>query len=135
MNKIILVLVSVLSVFFASCTKERPISLNSADSLSITPDQEWAVIKVPYAAFLEDFDYGAGVKTHARSGDIFLVKGKQFVKKVSDDDASRRRRKSVEEFETWYKFEEGCLAGHLVDIYDTKLKAQSASIKLQKNDK
>ncbi|MBQ0040369.1 MAG: hypothetical protein KBS64_08085 [Treponema sp.] len=121
-------------VSFFSCTKERSIELNSDDSLSITPDQEWAVIKVPYAAFLEECDYSSKVKIHARSGDVFLVKGKEFVKKEVEPQGKSRNRKAVEEFETWYKFEEGCLSASLVDVYDTKLKAMSAAVKLQKKE-
>ncbi|WP_318712552.1 hypothetical protein [Treponema sp.] len=134
MKKIFLVLASVLVFFFSGCSKEKTIDLKSSDFLSITPDQEWAVIRVPYAAFLEDCDHSARVKTHARSGDVFLVKGKQFVKKSNADENSKRRRKTVDEFETWYRFEEGCLASSLVDIYDTKLKAQTASENLLKKD-
>ncbi|MCQ2240595.1 hypothetical protein [Treponema sp.] len=133
MKRWLIVFLCAASLFISSCSKERTINLNSSDSLSITPDQEWAVIKVPYAAFLESCDYSSSVKTHARSGDIFLVKGKEFVKKTVEDTGNKRRKKIVEEFETWYKFEEGCLSSSLIDIYDTKLKATSASEKLKKN--
>ncbi|WP_407396895.1 hypothetical protein [Treponema sp.] len=133
MKKIFTVFASFVFFFLLGCSKERTIDLNSSDSLSITPDQEWAVIKVPYAAFLQDCDYSSIVRAHARSGDVFLVKGKEFIKKEIEESNSKRRKKNVEEFELWYKFEEGCLSASLVDIYDTKLKAQTASEKLKKN--
>lgn len=126
-----IVFFALISFQLAGCVKERNINLKSEDSMSITPDQHWAVVKVPYAAFLESSEYGSTVKTHARSGDIFLVKGKKFVRKVVDESGSSRSKKDVNEFETWYIFEEGFLNSSLLDIYDTKLKAENASKRLK----
>ena len=109
------------------CFKEKEIILNPSDG--ITPDQEWAVVKIPYAAFLEKTEYDSEVKSHGRLGDVFLVIGKEFVKKQFFDDESEKNRKSQEELEVWYKFENGYLSASQVDIYDTKLKAMSASKK------
>lgn len=109
------------------CFKEKEIILNPSDG--ITPDQEWAVVKIPYAAFLEKTEYDSEVKSHGRLGDVFLVIGKEFVKKQFFDDESKKNRKSQEELELWYKFENGYLSASQVDIYDTKLKAMSASKK------
>ena len=109
------------------CFKEKEIILNPSDG--ITPDQEWAVVKIPYAAFLEKTEYDSEVKSHGRLGDVFLVIGKEFVKKQFFDDESEKKRKSQEELELWYKFENGYLSASQVDIYDTKLKAMSASKK------
>ena len=89
-----------------------------------------AVVVVPYAAFLEKCDYSANVKSHARRGDIFLVTGKEFVKKENQDNTTRQGKKNADEFECWYKFDQGCLSSSLVDIYDTKLKAENAASKL-----
>ncbi|MCI5830199.1 MAG: hypothetical protein SPJ89_06225 [Treponema sp.] len=130
MKKLVFASVLFFSLFISGCTKERTINLNSEDLRCITPDQQWAVIKVPYAAFLESCDYSSAVKHHARTGDIFLVKGKEYVKKQQEENESRRNRKKIAEFELWYKFEEGCLDSSLVDIYDTKLKAQTAASRI-----
>lgn len=130
MKKNNFIILSFFSILFFACSKERVIDLNSLDSLSITPDQQWAVVKVPYVSFLENCDYSSTVLTHARGGDIFLVHGKNFVKKQSEVSTSKKYSKKIEEIEVWYKFEEGFLSSSLVDIYDTKLKAKSASEKI-----
>ena len=70
------------------CFKEKEIILNPSDG--ITPDQEWAVVKIPYAAFLEKTEYDSEVKSHGRLGDVFLVIGKEFVKKRFFDDESEK---------------------------------------------
>lgn len=118
-----------LPLFFllGGCSKEKAINLNPSDG--ITPDQEWAVVKIPYAAFLEKTEYNSEVKSHGRSGDVFLVIGKEFVKKQVFDEDSEKNRKNQDELELWYKFENGYLVASQVDVYDTKLKAMSASKK------
>ena len=130
MKKIFLLFISASFFLFSGCRKEKPINLDFEASRSITPDQEWAVVVVPYAAFLEKCDYSANVKSHARRGDIFLVTGKEFVKKENQDNTTRRGKKNADEFECWYKFDQGCLSSSLVDIYDAKLKAENAASKL-----
>ena len=109
------------------CFKEKEIILNPSDG--ITPDQEWAVVKIPYAAFLEKTEYDSEVTSHGRLGAVFLVIGQEFVKKQFFYKKSEKNRKSQEELELWYKFENGYLSASQVDIYDTKLKAMSASKK------
>lgn len=130
MKKFFLLVVSAFILFCSGCRKEKSINLDFEASRGITPDQEWAVVVVPYAAFLEKCDYSANVKSHARRGDIFLVTGKEFVKKENEDNQTRRGKKNAGEFECWYKFNQGCLSSSLVDIYDTKLKAEKAASKL-----
>lgn len=106
-----------------SCRRQKGIELNSLDVQNISPDREWAVVTVPYAALRAEADSSSAVSSHARSGDIFLICGKKYVKAEADDGAKT-------EYVLWYKFEKGWIAQPLVAVYDTRLKAASASKKM-----
>ncbi|MBQ5491563.1 MAG: hypothetical protein IIT68_05865 [Treponema sp.] len=103
----------------ASCSKEKPIVLDSDDIKALTPGVEWAVVGEPYAAFREEPAFESTVMAHARRGDVLEVKGKTLCK---DPLTSRTF--------TWYQFEDGWLELSSVVIYDNRLKAQTAAAKL-----
>lgn len=123
----VLIFAALLSLMAAGCKKEKSIEINSSDFMTITPDLQWAVISVPYAAFLETCSYDASVKSHGRGGDVLLVTGKEFVRKPADENSSSRNKSNNAELETWYKFTQGCISSSYVKIYDTKQKAETAS--------
>ena len=113
-----LVFVTLLSFAAVSCSQKKVISFDTSNPLAMTPGVEWAVVSVPYAAFRESPAYHSTVTAQARSGDIFMVKGKRFVKD-SETKGSY--------YQTWFYFEKGWLEANSVKIYDTQLKAETAS--------
>lgn len=99
------ILLLFISVFLAAgCSVKRDINLNPHDEESITPDLQWAVVKVPYAVFRTDSDYDSEITCHARSGDIFLVCGSKTVRYVFEDtilesDIDKDEREIIEQDE------------------------------------
>lgn len=132
MKKAVVLFLAAMVLCLSSCGKKRTFTLESEDFKSITPDQEWALVTSTYAAFLEECNYTSAVTGHARRGDIFPVTGKEFVKVIPVDENGdiirRGRNSSIDEFEVWYKFEQGCLSGANLLIFDTKFKAQKAAL-------
>ena len=123
--------VCVLLIFvlcLCSCVRQRKIELDPQDALNIAPDQQWAVVTVPYVSFLKEPDPSSEIVSHARSADIFAIIGQCRVPVPQQEDESNRRRKnSPLEYSTWYKFDQGWLDSLYVQVYDTKLKAAQAS--------
>ncbi len=103
------------SLFF-SCRQNRTISFDSSKPLAITPGVEWAVVTVPYAAFREEAGFEHSVTSHARSGEIFMVQGKRFLKNEDSPD-----------YTTWYLFEKGWLDASAIKVYDSQFKAETNS--------
>ncbi len=116
-----LILIACISLF--GCSRRRNIDLASGDIESIVPDQLWAVVKVSYVALRQEPDDVSEVVFHARSGDLFPVLGKRTVKTVVEID---EKKKSFEN-RIWYKCEKGWFDDSVVEIYDTKLKAEAAA--------
>ncbi|WP_295797814.1 hypothetical protein [uncultured Treponema sp.] len=121
MKKNFAVLVVFFTVIFSSCIQKK-IDLNFQDESFIAPDQEWLVVTVPYAAFRVFADFSSEICFHARSGDIFLICGKQKVQVINAEE-----KKSSKDYLVWYKVEQGWIDGSLVAVYDTKLKAETAA--------
>ena len=113
---------AVLVAFFAPSCVQKKVYLNFQDESFIAPDQEWLVVTVPYAAFRISADFSSEICFHARSGDIFLICGKQKVQVVNPDE-----KKSSKDYLVWYKVEQGWIDGSLVAVYDTRLKAEAAA--------
>ena len=120
MKKFFAVFVVFFAALFFSCVQKK-IDLNFQDESFIAPDQEWLVVTVPYAAFRVSADFSSEICFHARSGDIFLICGKQKVQVINTDE-----KKSSKDYLVWYKVEQGWIDGSLVAVYDTKLKAEAA---------
>ncbi|MCR5079725.1 MAG: hypothetical protein K6B17_00035 [Treponema sp.] len=100
----VFVLLFALISTFAGCSGNKKINLNPHDEEAITPDLQWAVVKVPYAVFRADCDYESEIIRHARSGDIFLVRGSKTVLYVFEDtllesDIDKEEREIIEESE------------------------------------
>ena len=121
MKTLFAVLVVFFTLFFPSCVQKK-VDLNFQDESFIAPDQEWLVVTVRYAAFRISADFSSEICLHARSGDIFLICGKQKVQVVNPDE-----KKSSKDYLVWYKVEQGWIDGSLVAVYDTRLKAEAAA--------
>ena len=121
MKKFFAVLVVFFTVIFSSCIQKK-IDLNFHDESFIASDQEWLVVTFPYAAFRVSADFSSEICFHARSGDIFLICGKQKVQVINAEE-----KKSSKDYLVWYKVEQGWIDGSLVAVYDTKLKAEAAA--------
>lgn len=122
MKRTFSVLVFFLAIFLSGCMQKK-VDLSFQDESSITPDQEWLVVTVPYAAFRLSADFSSEICFHARSGDIFLICGKRKV--LLDDNTDKKG--SGKDYLLWYKVEQGWIDSSLVAVYDTKLKAESAA--------
>ena len=118
----------IFALCLCSCVRQRKIELDSQDALNIAPDQQWAVVTVPYVSFLKTPDPSSEIVSHARSADIFVIMGQCRVPIPQQEDEGKRRRKSsTTEYSTWYKFDQGWLDSRYVQVYDTKLKALRAA--------
>lgn len=129
MKKIVLAAACCIPLCLCGCRRQKSIELNSLDVQNISPDREWAVVTVPYAALRTEADSSSSVSSHARSGDIFLVCGKKYVKAEPAPDDVKKIPQS--EYVLWYKCGNGWIAQQLVAVYDTRLKAEAASRKRQ----
>ena len=114
-------ILQIFSLTLTSCNKNREIKIENEDPLSLTPGLEWAVIKEPYAALREEASYESTVKSHARRGEILLIKGKKYISSGSG---------KQERITTWYYFDEGWLDETTLDIYDNKMKAEKEAAKI-----
>ena len=118
----------IFALCLCSCVRQRKIELDPQDALNIAPDQQWAVVTVPYVSFLKEPDTSSDIVAHARSADIFPIIGQcRVALPVQEDEGKRRRKSSPLEYSTWYKFDQGWLDSLYVQVYDTKLKALQAS--------
>lgn len=125
MKKQIILLISVVCAVMAtvSCHREKTISFDTREPDALIPGLEWAVISEPYAGYRTQAGYENPVSEEGRRGDILLVKGKQLV---------QNKKGSPSPVTAWYQFENGWLEESVVNLYDNKLKAQTAASKLQK---
>jgi len=104
-----------MTVFFGSCSdRNKTVVLDDSEPLALAPDVSWAVVIDPYAAYRKDTVWDAEVIGHSRKGDILQVLGKSVVNSS----------------ENWYKFKAGWLPGSSVNIYNNRLRAQTAAEQL-----
>lgn len=105
-----LILISACS--FMGCEKqEETIVFDNQYPLALSPNVQWAVVKEPYAAYKNSFDWDAAVVGHCRRGEILFVLGQSI-----DSEGA-----------TWCHFENGWLPESCLVIYNNRLKAQRVS--------
>ena len=122
-------LIVVLSL--CGCVRQKKIELDPQDAGNIAPDQLWAVVVVPYVAFHTEPDLSSEIVSHARSADIFPIMGLRRVPIPAQEDEGKRRHKTPSTAtSTWYKFEQGWLDSLYLEVYDTKLKATQAALRI-----
>ncbi len=107
---------------FVSCEKKDVEIVFDKDSIvSLDPELRWAVVSDPYTACREDHYYDAVVTEHYRRGVILQVIGEVDVK-IDDD------------WEKWYAFDKGWIAGSALDISSNRMRAETVSKNLLKNE-
>lgn len=110
---LILVLAVLLPLFVTGCSKAGRIAdLSVSENLANT--SEWCVVTVPYAAFKTEPDSQAEVINHGRRSDIFEITGKKYI---------TVGKQTI----LWYQFDKGWLPESSVNVYENKLKAQTAA--------
>ena len=82
--------------------------------LAVSPEVEWAVVSVPYAACYEETDYASAVTTHCRRGEVLVVQGRRTVKLETKT-------------ELWYAFDAGWIPAGSLAVYPNKLRADNAA--------
>lgn len=114
----IVLLVIFTSLICFSCKKSKnEITIDSTDSLSLSPSVKWAVVVEPYAAFRKEASWNSQVHDHCRLGDVLMIEGNAIMPSSIDDNAK----------EIWYRFDKGWLSETSVSVYQNKLKAERAS--------
>lgn len=116
-----------------SCGRRPGINLRQEDSLALSPQVEWAVLREAYAAFRSGAGYDNPVCGHGRQGEVMMVTGKALVRTVTvtEDGASGEKETETVRMETWYLMDKGWLSESGLIIFDNKLKAQTAAQKLR----
>ena len=107
--------------FVNGCSKKNTIEFDKSDAENLKPGIEWLLVSEPYVAFRKAPGFENAVEGEGRRGEIYEVLGKDFVKNPKG---------SPTETTVWYKIEKGWIDESGVKIYDNKLKANSASLKL-----
>ncbi|MBQ2601262.1 MAG: hypothetical protein II584_02570 [Treponema sp.] len=113
-----LLLVLVLALPLASCSRNRTIDISDSNSIELSPTVDWALVREPYAAFRKDPSFESPVASHARRGEIMRLLGKKYVTTGTGKN---------EHTTVWYSFEQGWLDESLVTLYDNKFKAQAVA--------
>lgn len=123
MKKILSALITavIVCMICTACYKPKEIKFDDSDPLALVTGIEWAVLVPPYAAFREEPGFENKIIAEGKKAEIHRVTGKRILQTVSG------RKK---EYTVWYKFEEGWLDESVVEIYNNKYKAQTASAKM-----
>ena len=111
----------ILLVGMTSCSKQLKAPLQIVDPISVTPDEQWAVVLSPYSVFQSTPGKMDGGSFHARRGDILYITGCEYVLTGDDKEINRT---------LWYGCEQGWLPESAVAIYSNKLRAQTAASEL-----
>ena len=127
---VFLLLVFFTGLVFSGCKQKKSVSLKDVDSLSLSPNIQWAVVTSPYVAFRTEPGYDQLVAKHGRRGAILEVLGKQYIREEKIEDENARRPKKIVTYATWYLFTDGWLEETDVSIYDNRLRAQSVASSL-----
>lgn len=106
---------------FNACAKPKEIKFDNSDPLALVTGIEWAVVVPPYVAFREEPGFENKINAEGKKAEIHRVTGKRILQTV----VGRKK-----EYTVWYKFEEGWLDESVVEIYNNKYKAQTASSKI-----
>ncbi len=110
-------------IVFSGCAKKGKIELYESHAAEINPDTEWAVVTSPYAALRKEPNLSSETESVARKGDIFIVSGRRTIPIPTE--GKMKSHSSI-----WYKrLEGGWVEGSLVEVYDTRLKAESIAEK------
>ena len=70
---VFLLLVFFTGLVFSGCKQKKSVSLKDVDSLSLSPNIQWAVVTSPYVAFRTEPGYDQLVAKHGRSGAVLEV--------------------------------------------------------------
>lgn len=111
--KVLLIFVSLLCFF--SCTKKKDVNIVLPTSFSVSILEEWAVVTELYTAYYEKPEIDSMIASHARLGDVLLIKGKHI-------DNEKR---------LWYNFENGWILENYVSVHSNELRALTASSELK----
>lgn len=122
LKKIFFISVCIFSLTVISCVKKKEIAFDNSDPLALVNGIDWAVVNQPYVAFRTEAGYDKPINAEGRKAEIHRVTGKCSVEIIE---------KKTKKYVKWYKFEEGWLDESVVDIYNNKYKAETASKRMK----
>lgn len=121
LRKTILISVCVFSIVLTSCVRNKTVHFDDSEPLALVNGIDWAVINQPYVAFRTEAGYDKPINAEGKKAEIHRVTGKCTVEIIE-----KKKKKYI----VWYKFEEGWLDESVVDIYNNRYKAETASSKM-----
>lgn len=109
----IFICVNFLSIVFG-CSRRENLIVDVSDSVSFSPDFDWAVISVQYAVYCTNPGVETDISAHGRKNDVLQILGRRIVH-------------SEEKKVLWYKFQQGWLPESAVRVYQNKMQAERVS--------
>lgn len=118
----ILISICLFSFVTVSCFRNKEITFDKSEPLALVNGIDWAVINQPYVAFRKEAGFDKAINAEGRKAEIYMVTGKCSLEITE----GKMKKRTV-----WYKFEEGWLDESVVDIYNNKYKAETASKRMK----
>ncbi len=126
MKRLLLFAFALCSIVFSSCVKKDSIAFSFPDNdpLAYVPGSNWAVVMEPLVGLRETDSYESKVQSHVRRGDVMEVTGKRI--------STRKNADGQKVVSVWYGFEDGWVESSSVKIYENKMQAENAAVKMTK---
>ena len=105
---------------FGCSDKQLKEPIAFTDTISLMPDEQWAVVTAPYIAFQASPGENGTQSVHARRGDVLHITGFRYVGGTGGSSRSV----------LWYGFEQGWLPETAVAVYANRFRAGTAANEL-----